>query len=134
MINRDKNRANVIIWSIAKETPRSNVRDKFLSQLSSYAKSLDNTRLISMAMEVTGRKKQVSIVEDNMNQYVDIISINEYYGWYRRVKYINRISWEIAYNKPIIITEFGGEQNMVIMGIKIKDGQRNFKKIFISNS
>ena len=61
MINRDKNRANVIIWSIANETPRSNIRDKFLSQLSSYAKSLDNTRLISMAMEVTGRKKQVSI-------------------------------------------------------------------------
>ena len=108
MINRDKNRANVIIWSIANETPRSNIRDKFLSQLSSYAKSLDNTRLISMAMEVTGRKKQVSIVEDNMSQYVDIISINEYYGWYRRVKYINRISWEIPYNKPIIITEFGG--------------------------
>ena len=36
MINRDKNRANVIIWSIANETPRSNIRDKFLSQLSSY--------------------------------------------------------------------------------------------------
>ena len=108
MINRDKNRANVIIWSIANETPRSKIRDKFLSQLSIYAKSLDNTRLISMAMEVTGRKKQVNIVEDNMSKYVDIISINEYYGWYRRVKYLNRITWEIPYNKPIIITEFGG--------------------------
>ena len=59
-------------------------------------------------MEVTGRKKQGSKLEDYMSKYVDIISINEYYGWYRRVKYIKRISWEIPYNKPIIITEFGG--------------------------
>jgi len=33
-----------------------------------------------MSMEVTGRKKQGSKLEDYMSQYVDIISINEYYG------------------------------------------------------
>ena len=47
MICRDKNRANIIIWSIANETPHSPERDKFLGSLAQYARSLDNTRLIS---------------------------------------------------------------------------------------
>ena len=54
MIARDQNRANIIIWSIANETPHSPQRDSFLSRLSQYARTQDNTRLISMAMEVTG--------------------------------------------------------------------------------
>jgi beta-glucuronidase len=107
MINRDKNRANVIIWSIANETPKGFFRDQFLSQLALYIKTLDNTRLISMAMELNRNKKHINTIEDDMNKYVDIISINEYYGWYRRVKYINRLIFNIPYNKPIIISEFG---------------------------
>ena len=59
MIHRDHNRANVIIWSIANETPHSAERDAFLSRLAKHARSLDNTRLISMAMEVTGAANYV---------------------------------------------------------------------------
>jgi beta-glucuronidase len=33
MILRDHNRANIIIWSIANETPPSAERDKFLGNL-----------------------------------------------------------------------------------------------------
>ena len=54
MIARDHNRANVIIWSIANETPHSPERDQFLGRLATYARTQDSTRLISMAMEVTG--------------------------------------------------------------------------------
>ena len=53
MIARDHNRANVIIWSIANETPHSAERDNFLGRLAKHARQLDPTRLISMAMEVT---------------------------------------------------------------------------------
>ena len=53
LIYRDINRASVIVWSIANETPPSKSRDNFLSKLAIHAKSIDNTRLISMAMEVT---------------------------------------------------------------------------------
>ena len=77
MIQRDKNRANVIIWSIANETPPSAERDDFLGRLARYARSQDSTRLISMAMEVTGQSNYVNRLQDNMNKYVDVVSFNQ---------------------------------------------------------
>ncbi len=103
MIHRDHNRANVIIWSIANETPHSAERDAFLSGLAKHARSLDNTRLISMAMEVTGAANYVNRLNDNMNEYVDVVSFNQYIGWYRDVNDAPKMTWEIPYNKPVII-------------------------------
>ena len=108
MIGRDKNRANVIVWSVANEPPHSAERDKFLSELAKYAKTEDDTRLISMAMEVTGQSNYVNRLNDNMNKYVDIISFNEYIGWYRDVNDAPKMKWEVPYDKPVIISEFGG--------------------------
>ena len=108
MISRDHNRANVIIWSIANETPHSAERDDFLGRLATYARKLDNTRLISMAMEVTGASNYVNRLNDNMNKYVDVVSFNQYIGWYRDVNDAPKMRWEIPYNKPVIISEFGG--------------------------
>ena len=108
MISRDHNRANVIIWSIANETPHSAERDDFLGRLAQYARTLDDTRLISMAMEVTGASNYVNRLNDNMNKYVDVVSFNEYIGWYRDVNDASKMTWEIPYNKPVIISEFGG--------------------------
>ena len=108
MIRRDHNRANVIIWSIANETPHSAERDAFLGNLARYARSLDSSRLISMAMEVTSASNFVNRLNDNMNQYVDVVSFNQYVGWYRDVNDAPKMRWEIPYNKPVIISEFGG--------------------------
>ncbi|MBP5386808.1 MAG: beta-glucuronidase [Prevotella sp.] len=108
MIARDRNRANVIIWSIANETPHSQERDAFLSNLAQYARSLDATRLISMAMEVTSASNFKNRLQDNMNKYVDVVSFNEYIGWYRDVHDASKMEWEIPYDKPVIVSEFGG--------------------------
>ena len=108
MIARDQNRANIIIWSIANETPHSPQRDSFLSRLATYARTQDSTRLISMAMEVTGASNYVNRLNDNMNKYVDVVSFNQYIGWYRDVNDAPKMTWEIPYDKPVIISEFGG--------------------------
>lgn len=108
LISRDKNRAAVIIWSIANETPHSDARDNFLSRLATSAKEQDPSRLISMAMEVLSASNYVNRLQDNMNQYVDIISFNQYVGWYRDVNDAKKMKWEIPYDKPVIISEFGG--------------------------
>ena len=108
MISRDHNRANIIIWSIANETPHSAERDDFLGRLAQYARTQDSTRLISMAMEVTGAANYVNRLNDNMNKYVDVVSFNQYIGWYRDVNDAPKMKWEIPYNKPVIISEFGG--------------------------
>jgi len=110
MIERDQNRANVIIWSIANETPHGEARDRFLAALSKYARQKDDTRLISMAMERKDKSPTVLSVNDPMSAYVDVISFNQYLGWYDgRNEKIDRVSWEIDYDKPIIISEFGGD-------------------------
>ena len=108
MIARDHNRANVIIWSIANETPHGDAREWFLAQLAQYARTLDSTRLISMAMEVLSASNYHNKLQDNMNQYVDVISFNQYIGWYRDVNDAPRMTWEIPYDKPVIVSEFGG--------------------------
>lgn len=108
MISRDQNRANVIIWSIANETPHSAARDRFLGNLARHARSLDDTRLISMAMEVTSASNYSNRLQDNMNEYVDVVSFNQYVGWYRDVNDASKMTWEIPYDKPVIISEFGG--------------------------
>lgn len=108
MIDRDKNRCNVTVWSIANETPHSDARDEFLGKLAKYARAKDNTRLISMAMEVSGQGKDLSKVHDNMNPYVDIISFNSYLGWYGgSIDDIKNRNWEIPYDKPFFVSEFG---------------------------
>ena len=128
MIHRDHNRANVIIWSIANETPHSAERDAFLSGLAKHARSLDNTRLISMAMEVTGAANYVNRLNDNMNEYVDVVSFNQYIGWYRDVNDAPKMTWEIPYNKPVIISEFGGGAKYGYHGAKNQRWTEEFQE------
>ena len=52
MIRRDRNKASIILWSVANETPVSEPRTRFLTTLADTARKLDPTRLVSAAMEV----------------------------------------------------------------------------------
>ena len=108
MIARDINRANVIIWSIANETPHSPERDDFLGRLATFARNQDDTRLISLAMEVTSASNYHNRLQDNMNVFVDVVSFNQYVGWYRDVDEAPKMTWEVPYEKPVIVSEFGG--------------------------
>jgi beta-glucuronidase len=128
MIARDHNRANVIIWSIANETPHSKERDTFLGNLAQYARTLDNTRLISMAMEVTGASNYVNRLNDNMNKFVDVVSFNQYIGWYRDVNDAPKMKWEIPYNKPVIVSEFGGGARYGLHGPKNQRWTEEFQE------
>ena len=128
MIARDQNRANVIIWSIANETPHSAERDTFLGKLAKHARTLDPTRLISMAMEVTGASNYHNILHDNMSDYVDVVSFNQYIGWYRDVNDAAKMTWEIPYDKPVIISEFGGGAKYGLHGTKNQRWTEEFQE------
>ena len=128
MILRDQNRANVIIWSIANETPHSPERDQFLGRLAQHARSLDASRLISMAMEVTSASNFQNRLQDNMSQYVDVVSFNQYIGWYRDVNDAARMSWEIPYDKPVIVSEFGGGAKYGLHGEKNQRWTEEFQE------
>jgi len=107
-ITRDKNRASIIIWSMANETPPSEPRNTFLKELIIHTKSMDTTRLISAALE-KHNIKGVNIVDDEIGKYMDIVAFNQYTGWYGgSLEDAPEAKWSIKYNKPVVISEFGG--------------------------
>lgn len=109
VITRDRNRANVIIWSVANETPRSPERLSFLTRLMMTAREMDGTRLVSAAMEKTYLDDRHLTVNDELLEVADIISFNQYVGWYDgNADKCDRVYWTFPVDKPVIVTEFGG--------------------------
>ena len=110
LIVRDKNRASVIVWSIGNETPLSDARLSFMSNLAETARSLDDTRLVAAALEVHREGNNI-ILNDPLGEKIDLVSFNEYAGWYwgGNPSEIAKYNFDIKYKKPVVITEFGGD-------------------------
>jgi len=113
MIARDHNRAALIIYSVANETPISDARNHFLRQLIQEARSVDRTRLLSAALqarEVADGKHITIHINDPIGSDLDVIGNNEYIGWYvRRPEDADSIDWISEFDKPLIVSEFGGD-------------------------
>lgn len=109
MISRDKNRASVVIWSVANETPRSDARLAFLNKLIAHARSMDPTRLISAATELTTSGDEITL-DDPLCSSLDVIGANEYIGWYGgKPSDCGKKKWISHFNKPLVISEFGAD-------------------------
>ncbi|WP_319563096.1 glycoside hydrolase family 2 TIM barrel-domain containing protein [Marispirochaeta sp.] len=105
LISRDYNRASVIIWAIGNENADTDERLDFMSRLAKTAKSNDGSRLVTAACLVNHAKNRI---EDRLTEYLDIIGLNEYYGWYKtRFKDLIELGENSQPDKPVLITEFG---------------------------
>ena len=112
LIARDHNRASVIVWSVANETPISEPRTRFLKTLVDDARRLDGTRLVSAAMEMRKdpREPNTRIIDDPFGEYTDLVSFNEYVGWYDGLpESCKAAKWSVLREKPVVISEFGGD-------------------------
>ncbi|GHV57643.1 beta-glucuronidase [Bacteroidia bacterium] len=122
MITRDKNRANVIIWSVANETPVGEPRLHFLSNLIAKTRSLDDTRLVAAAMEKEEIRPGELTVHDALGELLDLISFNQYVGWYDgEWDKCDRVNWSFNVKKPVFISEMGGDAQYGLHG---KDTER----------
>ena len=109
MISRDRNRASVICWSMANETPLSSPRLEFLKGLIRQARHMDSTRLVTAAMERHYLDASTQMIDDPLGEYVDVLGCNEYIGWYDGLpQKADTMQWKTIYEKPVIISEFGG--------------------------
>ena len=167
LVQRDQNRASVVVWSVANETPLSSSRMKFLNTLLSEIEVIDSTRLTTAAL-LSGSEEQFKAlvlvlalkgfnsqwvnpqekaifqyildqanipidselnfsisIDDPLGESVDLISYNEYFGWYYVTFFadqmmiseatLRKLMFEImpsikissVFNKPIHISEFG---------------------------
>ena len=110
MIARDRNRAAVILWSVSNETPVKPERVTFLKQLAQDAREFDNTRLITSAMNhVDNTSQDLRTLSDPLGQALDVLGLNQYLGWYGgRPEDADNMRWKAAWDKPLIMSEFGG--------------------------
>jgi beta-glucuronidase len=110
MINRDQNRAAVVIWSVANETPLSDARLSFLKDLIANAKRQDPTRLLSAAMERHYLNPTTQMIDDPLGGFLDVLGCNEYVGWYDGLpEKADGLEWKSKYQKPLVMSEFGGD-------------------------
>ncbi len=108
-IARDHNRASVVLWSVSNETAPDEVgRTEFLKTLAESARKLDNTRLITSALNRTANSGTSRLVNDPLGEHLDVLGVNEYIGWYEKTpEDADSIEWKSAYNKPVVVSEFG---------------------------
>lgn len=112
MVRQHKNRPSVIMYSIMNEPPTDlDECAELAKKLIERIKKLDPSRPVTLASH---RR-----INDKALQYVDVISLNFYYGWYsewgnveyglrRAIEETEKIH-ELYPSKPIIITEFGAD-------------------------
>lgn len=115
-IRRDRNKASILFWSIANETPSTPERTGFLKTLASDVRAIDSSRLVTAALLVhtNGHDKYI---DDPLGEALDVIGANEYIGWYeQRPADADATAWHIEYNKPLIVSEFGADAKAGLHG------------------
>jgi beta-glucuronidase len=116
MIRRDRDKASVVLWSVANETPMRPARLEFLKRLIAQTREQDPTRLVTAALLVRadGRTK---IIDDPLGEALDVIGFNEYIGWYEQTpEDADKTAWKVGYDKPLIVSEFGGDAKFGLRG------------------
>jgi beta-glucuronidase len=110
LIGRDKNRASVILWSVGNETPPSESRLAFMRELVRCARSLDASRPITAALFKSEVSPDTHVIDDALADSLDVLGCNEYLGWYDGLPdKADRAQWLTRHDKPLIMSEFGGD-------------------------
>lgn len=105
LIHRDRNRASVCIWSVGNENPDTDSRLHFMEQLVAICHSEDDTRPVAASCLVNYETYRV---EDRLAAVVDIVGINEYFGWYRgNARQLGALLEQYRLEKPLLLSELG---------------------------
>ncbi len=111
-IRRDRNRASIVLWSVANETPVTDVRNAFLGTLVDDVRALDQSRLVTAALLVERTERDghpVMTLADPLAARLDVLSVNTYNGWYGsdRLADVPAIEWDLPDDRPLVFSEFG---------------------------
>ncbi|WP_283680281.1 beta-glucuronidase [Lentilactobacillus sp. Marseille-Q4993] len=116
IINRDKNRACVVMWSIANEAANySKGSHEYCKPLFDLARKLDSQKRPRTYTSIMMSNPRT----DKCIDLVDVIALNRYYGWYvgngdlKRAETATRdelLEYQAKFpDKPIIYTEYGAD-------------------------
>ena len=110
LIQRDKNRPSVVMWSLANEPTSSTEKSRaYFEAVAKRTRQLDSTRPITFACDA-------DFSNDLVTQYMDVVMINRYYGWYSDSGHPEVVPYQLSYDldnwyqlrkRPILISEYG---------------------------
>jgi len=114
LVARDKNHPSVVMWSIANEpaSEEPGAREYF-APLVALIRELDPTRPVTFA-----NVRFATPERDLTMDLYDVICLNRYYGWYDDTADLAAAEehleaelrdWQAAYEKPIVVTEYGAD-------------------------
>jgi len=109
-IMRDRNRASILLWSVANETPQGPERLAFLRALARDVRALDDGRLVTAAL-LARREGNVQTIDDPLAADLDVLAVNTYNGWYSNdpLAALPGIDWRSDHGKPLILSELGAD-------------------------
>lgn len=127
MVHQFRNHPSVIIWSVANEIPSNTPQGAaYIAKAIALVHHLDPTRMATFASD--RRERDISMGPE------DIVSVNEYYGWYYGKlddvgPMLDRMHKKYP-NKPILVSEFGSEAVAGWNPAMQKPGGKNFSYAF----
>ena len=125
LVVRDRNRASIILWSVANETPPKQSRTAFLKTLVGEVRALDSTRLVTAALfaHPVGefghyRPGETDwVIDDPLGEDLDVLAVNQYHGWYYgSFDEMSRLAWTTPYDKPLVFSELGADAKAGLRG------------------
>jgi beta-glucuronidase len=107
LIRRDANRASVILWGVGNENADTEARLAFMTGLTKVARAEDASRLIAAACLIN---RQTFRIEDRLAEHLDVIGLNEYFGWYEPgFEGLQRLLANSNSDRPVVISETGAD-------------------------
>ena len=106
MVEQHRNHPSVMIYSVANEIPTDKMPSAdYVKRAIAYVHSLDSARLVTFASDKRERDLALG--------YVDVIAVNEYFGWYyggiHDVGAMLDMMHQRFPDKPIMVSEYGSE-------------------------
>jgi beta-glucuronidase len=107
LVARDRNRASVILWGVGNENADTDARLAFMAGLAHATRAADPTRLIGAACLIN---RETFRIEDRLAAHLDVIGLNEYFGWYEPdLEGLRRLIANSTPEKPVLVSETGAD-------------------------
>lgn len=126
MILQHRNHPSVIIWSVANEIPSQEPEVAgYVEKAVDFVHQLDSTRLATFASDK--RERDVSMGNE------DILSLNEYFGWYYGNvddvgPMLDRMHAKYP-DKPVLVSEYGAESVAQWSPRNTAPGRKNYSYV-----
>lgn len=108
-------------------------RTQFLKELIFKTKDLDDTCLLSAALQVHNNDG-VFVIDDPLGEFTDIVSVNQYLGWYKGLPDdAQKTEWEVKHDKSLFLVKPVQVQKVTSTPTKGHAGVKNFRFGFMKN-